>query len=108
MGTPEHLTATAMDINTGRSSGVEIDVTRWSTDTERERLLSVLYELGPEKLLNTLRDLPKVGGIRTFNSLAWDLHYARHAPLPDGGERVVIATDRPVSFREAAQLNTVA
>jgi hypothetical protein len=46
--------------------------------------------------------MPKVGFIRQTSSIGWDLRYARNTPLPDGGERVVIATDRPISTWEAA------
>ena len=81
---------------------VEILVERYSTDAERNRLLEALMEKGPEKLLDTLQSLPRVGYIRTPNSLGYDLHYARKAPLPEGGERVILATDRYIGFWEAA------
>ena len=42
-----------------------------------------------------------MGYIRTPNTLAWDLRYARQSPLPDGGRRIVLATDRPIGFAEA-------
>ena len=58
-------------------------------------------EKGADKLLDVLRDMRRVGYIRSPNSLGYDLHYARRTPLPDGGERVVLATDRPVGFWEA-------
>ena len=42
------------------------------------------------------------GGIRTPQTLAWDLRYARQFPEEDGtGRRIVLATDRPINFREA-------
>ncbi len=81
---------------------VEILVERYSTDAERNRLLEALMEKGPEKLLDTLQSLPRVGYIRTPNSIGYDLHYARKAPLPEGGERVILATDRYIGFWEAA------
>jgi hypothetical protein len=80
---------------------VEMVVERYSTDAERDRLLQALMDKGPEKLLDTLQSLPRVGYIRTPNSIGYDLHYARKVPLPDGGERVVLATDRYISFWEA-------
>jgi hypothetical protein len=51
--------------------------------------------------LARLQRLPRVGYIRTPNSIGYDLHFARRTPLPDGGERVVLATDRYISFWEA-------
>jgi uncharacterized membrane protein HdeD (DUF308 family) len=103
-GTAERFTALAVNMGDfGRSGAdtVEIVVNRWSTDAERAKLLDALIQKGPEKLLDTLQDLPRVGYFRTPNSIGYDLHYARKTPMPDGGERVVIATDRYINFWEA-------
>jgi hypothetical protein len=107
-GGPEKFTAFAVNLDSTTpvvppgAGVVEMVVERWSTDAERDRLMKALMEKGPEKLLDTLQDLPRVGYIRTPNSIGYDLHYARKAPLPDGGERVVLMTDRYISFWEAA------
>jgi hypothetical protein len=104
-GTPERFTALAVNMGSPGPAGattVDIVVNRWSTNAERDRLLTVLMEKGPEKLLDTLQSLPKVGYIRTPNSLAYDLHYARRLPVPDGSERIVLVTDRFITFWEAA------
>jgi hypothetical protein len=104
-GTPERFTALAVDLGVpGRSSAgpVEIAVERWSTDAERDRLLKALVEKGPDKLLDTLQDLPRVGYIRTPNSIGYDLHFARKHPGADGGEEISLATDRYIAFWEAA------
>jgi len=100
-GTPERFTAAAIDPNRGRSASIEIAIDRWTTDAERDKFMSVLLEKGPEKLLDVLQDAKKVGYIRRTGSLSWDLRYARRTPLPDSGERVVVVTDRPISFFEA-------
>jgi len=108
LGPPERYTATAVNLDRGGTSTVEIVVNRWSTDAERDRLLTTLLEKGADKLLDVLQEIPKVGYIRTPTGLGWDLHYAERSPSPDGGERVVLATDRPLSFVESAnQLRTV-
>jgi len=57
-------------------------------------------ETGEDKLLDSLRDNPKVGYIRTPNTIGDDLHFARKVPLEDSGERVMLATDRSISFWE--------
>ena len=105
-GGRERFTAFAvnMDASAGARTGagaVEIVVQRWSSDAERDRLFNALAEKGPEKLLDTLQKLPRAGYIRTPNSIGYDLHFARKAPLDEGGERIVIATDRYISFWEA-------
>ena len=74
---------------------------RWSTDEERERLLTTLQEFGPDKLLDALEKVrPPVGAIRTRHLSRLRPNYARNNPSPDGGRHVILATNRPVSFRE--------
>jgi hypothetical protein len=100
----ERYVANAISIGTpGRAAAgtVEIAIERWSTDAERDRLMAVLLEKGPDKLLDELQKLPRVGYIRTPNSIGYDLHYARKAPGEDGGAHVVLATDRYIAFWEA-------
>jgi len=103
MGQPERFTAMAVNMDRGRSGTVEIVVNRWSTDAERTGLVETALDKGPEKLLSTLQKLPRVGYIKTPESVGWDLHYAHHVALPDGGEQIVIATDRPIGFWEASR-----
>jgi hypothetical protein len=99
----ENFTAFAASLGTGRAGLVQIGIYRWSTDEERERLLTTLQEFGRDKLIDELQKIrPPVGYIRTPTSLAYDLYYARNHPASDGGRRIVLATNRRVSFREAA------
>src|ERR1051325_7486286 len=102
----ERFTATAINMGTPGPTTVDrvdIVVTQWSPRAQRDRLIAVLFDKGPEKLLDTLQDLPKVGYFKTPESLAYDLRYAQRTPLPDRGERIVLATDRFVRFWEAAR-----
>jgi hypothetical protein len=101
--TPERYNATAINMGSGpgMAGRVLLSVDRWTTPKERENLLRVFAEKGPDKLLDALQDMPKVGYIRLPNTLAWDLHYAFETPLPEGGRRVVLVTDRPIGFEEA-------
>src|SRR5260370_23732816 len=43
---------------------------------------------------------PRVGLMRTSQSLGWDIQFAREQPLGEGGRRVILATDGPLSFWE--------
>jgi hypothetical protein len=102
MGTPERYTATAMNLNNGRAGTIDITVNRWSTDKQRDALMAVVAQKGPDKLLDALQDMPAMGHFGAPGNLSWDIHFARKMPLPDGGERVVMVTDRRISFWEAA------
>jgi hypothetical protein len=103
----EKFTAFAINMNSGPKTGtLDISIERWSTDAERDALLSILVEekdvnKANQALLKALQKMPKVGSIRTPTSLAWDLHYARQNPLDEGGRQIVLGTDRPIGFWEA-------
>jgi hypothetical protein len=102
-GLAEDFTAVAVannNIQTGAGT-VLISIDRWSTEADRNRLVTTLREKGPDALLDALQDMRPVGRIRTPDSLGYDLRYAQETPAEDGGRRIVIATDRPIGFWEA-------
>jgi hypothetical protein len=106
---PESFTAFAVNMNSSgpRTFTLDMKIERWSTDAEREKLLGILVEKKKDRyranqdLLKAIQRMPKAGYIRTTRTLAWDLHYARQAPLEDGGRQIILGTDRPVGFWEA-------
>lgn len=106
--TKESFTGFAINMNSGpKTATVDFTIERWSSDADRAALLAILQEekdsyKANDKLLKALQKMPKLGYIRTPQTLAWDLRFARQSPLPDGGRRIVLATDRPIGFREAA------
>jgi hypothetical protein len=101
LGSPERFTAAAINMNRGAAGQIEIQVDRWSSDAERDRLIKALTTKGADKLLDVLQDLPVKGNFRAPGQLGWDIRFARHYPTEEGGERVVVATDRPIGFLEA-------
>jgi hypothetical protein len=89
--------------NVGPTGAVPIDITieRWTTEEERTTLRTALAEKGKDSLMDALRKLKRAGSIRASSGgLGWDVQYARKHDLPSGGYRVVVATDRPMSFYE--------
>jgi hypothetical protein len=114
--TAEEFTAFAINMNRRPTSGpaanrpssaqLRFRIERWSTAEERDSLTAILKEVQDvnrmnDTLLRALQRLPRVGWIRETTSLSWDLHYAQQTPLPDGGRRILIATDRRIGFWEA-------
>ena len=79
---------------------VTLRIDRWSTDEERAALKAAVVEKGDDALLGALQHTKPVGTLSTNGSLGWDLHYAQRVALPDGGWRIVFATDRPMGFGE--------
>jgi hypothetical protein len=104
---PLRFSAFNVSMPTGMAGVTEITIERWTTDAERQGLVDVLAgasfkQGGQDKLLRALQKVePRVGFIRTPNSIGWDLRYARENMLPDGTRQIVIATDKPVSFAAA-------
>ena len=100
----ERFRAFAASLGTGKSAVVEMYINRWSTDQEREALLSALQESGQNKLLDVLTSVrPPVGNIRIAGKRGWDLYYARNNVLPDGSRHIVMATNRSVAWGEVSQ-----
>jgi hypothetical protein len=102
LGAPEHFTAAAFNMNRGAAGMIDIQVDRWSTDAQRDKLINALVEKGADKLLDTLQDMPVVGHFNAPGRLGIDIRFSRRTPGEDGGERIVLVTDRRIGFLEAA------
>jgi hypothetical protein len=110
---PLRLNATivnATGIADGRNARGIITITRWTTPDERSSLGAALTRGGTESLLVRLLAVPSHGQIRIPDwqgpdphkmLLGWDLRYAWRESDADGGQRIVIGTDRYISFFEA-------
>lgn len=101
----DRFTATANNMsNIGRPGvigQVDIIINRYSTEDERNRFLSVLSERGPDALLEVFRESKSIGRLAAPGRLGYEIRYAAKMKGEDGGYRVVIATDRLMSFFEA-------
>ncbi len=95
--------------NRPSTAQLAIRIERWSTDEERDALLAIVKKQESnvasmnQELLRALQRLPRVGHIRESTTLAWDLRFARQAPLEEGGRRIVLATDRPMPHWEVRE-----
>lgn len=105
MAAPERFTAFAVDVSNtaprARASTVDLTISRWSTDAERDQLLSIFRDKGQDALLGALQKLPLVGYISTPGSLKYDLHFARQRAEPEGGRTIFLMTDRYIGAWEA-------
>src|SRR6476659_3325779 len=99
------LRAFAVNLNsTGRANTgtLDINIERWATPEEAARLRDIRTEKGEDALLEAVQKLPRMGSIARTGNLGWDIRFAQQIPAAGGGRRIVIATDRPMSFFEAA------
>ena len=111
----EKLEITAFAVNMsnigpGSSAVVEIDIDRWSTAAERENLITTMVEKKENELLKALQKMPSHGRFSIPGLVGPDPHqlrlgnplrYAWQTAQPEGGRRIVIATDRYIGFNEA-------
>ncbi len=102
----EKFTAFAVDL--GGSYGaatslVQVTVNRWSTPEEKSHLESVLAESGPDALLAAMQKTKPVGRLYSPGHIGIDLRFAYQVPLATGGRRIIVGTDRPLSFYEASR-----
>ena len=101
----EHLTAFAVDTSNlavrTRSGTIDMVINRWSTPEERAAFISAIREGGNDGLLKALQKNKEVGYIRTPTSIGYELRFAQEIPTAEGGKRILLATDRYVSFLEA-------
>jgi hypothetical protein len=92
--------ANAIALGKGLSSNLQVTITRWTTDEERNALLQTLAEKGQEKMIDVMRDQKETGFLRLPNTMGYRLYYA-YQTVKDGKRRIVLSTDRPVSMAEA-------
>lgn len=98
------------NIATGTTATVDIRIDSWSTAKEREHLIMTAVEKNDDALLRELQRAKVHGRWRIPGhrgpdphqlALGHDIRYAWQEPLPEGGRRIVIATDRYIGFVEA-------
>ncbi len=101
------------NIATGATQRIQIVINNWSTLETRKRLILMFLKDGQDGLLEALQDMPAIGRWNfpgymgpdpdNIYRLGTPIRFALSQPLPDGGQRIVIMTDRVIGFRE--QLN---
>jgi len=92
----------------GRTTMIEIRIREWTTEEERQQVLSEIREAsaGNQRSRNravarALRGASTVGSMNLRAQTSWPIRYSRMTKLAEGGMRILLATDRPVSFAEA-------
>ena len=90
----ETLTGTTVNLSPGAGENISIHILRWSSDADRDRLAAAFKEKGAAGLQPALEAAPTLGIVWTGESLGYSLRYAHRVALPDGGERIIVATER--------------
>jgi len=75
---------------------LSLRIDRYSTDAERDRLLAVIAERGPEQALEAFRDVWRLGTLTWPGGLEYTVRFARKVATGDGGHEIVLILDRPL------------
>jgi hypothetical protein len=77
---------------------VEISISQWSTDLDHRLLANTLLEKGPVQFVNVLCGYPSLGTIAVAGGRVFTIRYAWQTADRDGGQRVYVASDEPISL----------
>jgi hypothetical protein len=102
-GLPAQYAATAIGqagAAAGKSFDVNIYVTGVTSDEEAQGFISVLKEKGPDGLVSALGKAKDLGRIAPTGSVGTGVRFVRIRPTPEGGQHIVMVTDRPISMAE--------
>ena len=86
----ERFTAVAVNNSTtGRAGATPVDITisQWTSEADRDKLMTLFKEKGEKALLSALQDQKPVGTINTPGNVAYDLRYAREMTTAEGQRR---------------------
>jgi len=77
---------------------VEIVIKDWSTDQDHRLLARTALEKGPVAFLDVLCGYPAMGTISVAGNRDFTIRYAWQVADRDGGQRIFLATDEPISL----------
>jgi hypothetical protein len=99
---PLYIQATAMGQSTqlGRSFSVTAIIEEFSPAEDQQLLLEAFKQKGNEGLVNALSKMHSKGRLAITGTLGGDLAYIRRFPMPDGGMRIRMVTNRLLRFGE--------
>jgi hypothetical protein len=89
----ETFTAKTINMSVGAGQNVKIDVFRWSTEDERNALVSAVKEHNDKAVADALQKAASLGSIWTNENLGYSIRYAVSDTTTTGMERVVVLTD---------------
>ena len=77
---------------------VDIAISQWSTDLDHRLLARTLLEKGPVPFVDVLCGYPSLGTIAVAGGRVFTIRYAWQIADRDGGQRIYLATDEPISL----------
>ena len=98
---PVEYSGTTAGLAPGSGVALTFRIFNWSTADDRQRVLQAVTTASKENsgipdLTKLLASNPSMGQIWTEGPGGYALKYTHREELPDGGQRIVVITDRPI------------
>jgi hypothetical protein len=84
----------------GKSFGLNVYVEALTSDGDVEELAATLRHQGQDGLISALEKVNDKGRVAPTGSVGTGMRIVRIHPTKDGGQHIVLATNRPISFPE--------
>jgi hypothetical protein len=84
----------------GKSFGMSIYIDVVSSDGEVEELIGTLKHKGQDNLVEALDNLKDKGRVAPTGTVGTGMRVVRIRPTKDGGQHIMLLTNRPISFGE--------
>lgn len=95
----ERFQATAMDLDSGRASIVEIGIFGWNTDADRQDLIKTFQEGGNPAVYKWMGQRDEMAFVKLPNTMGYQMRYAFQYEA-DGKRHIILGTDRPIGMGE--------
>lgn len=108
-GTENHFSFKVSSFNApspATPTRLSVAIHRWATPADRDQLVSELNEKSVAALPDAASRFPDAGYLYWPGGLEYIVRYAQRTPRPDGGETVILVTDRPFNLWWDAQAAT--
>jgi hypothetical protein len=84
----------------GKGFGLNLYITAWTTDQQVKDFIEILKEKGPDGLVKAMDKSDDVGRLSPTGFVGSGFRFARHRDTANGGQHIVMVTNRPMSFGE--------
>ena len=84
----------------GKTFGLTILIEGLTPDGQVDELMATLKSKGQDGLVSALEDTKDKGRVAPTGSVGTGMRFARVHPTKDGGQHIVLVTNRPISFPE--------
>lgn len=84
----------------GKTFGLSVYIEGLTPDGEVDELIGTLKSKGQDGVVKAMENMKDLGRLAPTGSVGTGMRLVRIRQNPDGGQHIVLATNRPITFRE--------